>query len=237
VTDWAFCERLVADCVREFGRIDGLVNNAGLFYVVDPWEDDEVRIRRLVEVNVLGTMFCGVHALRQMVRQGYGSIVNITSGAHTGLSRMAAYAGTKGAVASWTYSAAMDAMQHNVRVNAVSPIGMTRMALAASGAEMSDRVEAPGAASISRPELAPENVAPLVTYLLSDLSDGITGQVVRLQGHELSLIEHPVIVEPPVRQQSWTTESVAAAFEQTLRAQLRPVGLGRPTYEWDPGVR
>lgn len=233
VAEWSFAESLVQTCVSAYGKLDGLVNNAGLFYTIDPWEDSEARIRRLVEVNVLGTMYCGVHALRQMVAQRSGSLVNITSGAHAGISLMAAYGASKGAAASFTYSTAVDVAKHNVRVNAVSPIGATRMGTAIGGVMSDEAPESPAARRDgSALGVAPETVAPLVTFLLSDLAHGITGQVVRMQDHSLSLFEHPIIVEPTLEQPHWTPESISAAFDSTLRARLRPVGMGAKTYTW-----
>lgn len=78
VADWNVARQLVATCVRQFGALDGLVANAGLYYAVTPWEDTEERVRKVLEVNVLSAVFCNLHALRRMVDQGYGSIVNIT---------------------------------------------------------------------------------------------------------------------------------------------------------------
>lgn len=227
VADWDFAGQLVAACVREFGALDGFVNNAGLYYVTEPWDDDERRIRKVVEVNVLGTLFCGAHALGQMVRQGHGSLVNITSGAHAGLPAMSTYAASKGAAASYTYAAAIDAAPHGVRVNAVSPIAMTRMGRV-QGGQLSDAVELAGDETRRGP--GPENVAPLVTFLLSDLSAGITGQVVRLQGRELSLIEHPVVVQPVAEAEGWSVGEIAAAFDGELRKQLRPYRHGAAAY-------
>lgn len=237
VADWAAAEALVARCEEAFGAIDGLVNNAGLFYVGDPWDEEEQRLRRLIEVNVLGSLFCATHALRRMKARGQGSIVNVTSGAHAGIPRMAIYGASKGAVASYTYSAAMDAMAHGVRVNAVSPIGTTRMSMATATGRVSDEVEwdadAEQALQGQRPrQVPPERVAPLVTYLLSDLAAGVTGQVVRLEDRQLGLFEHPILVDPVEERAEWTPELVAEAFRTAFKGRLRPVGHRAAAYAW-----
>lgn len=234
VADWSAAEAMITRCVDAFGRIDGLVNNAGLFYVTPPWDDDEQRMRRLIEVNVLGTLFCATHALRRMKAQGGGSIVNITSGAHAGIPSMAAYGASKGAAASYTYSAAMDAAPFGVRVNAVSPIGTTRMGLAQDGG-MSDELELTPEAErdlqTRRPRLVPpERVSPLVTFLLSDLSAGVTGQVIRLEDRQLGLVGHPVVLQPVEEREGWTPELVAEAFRTNFDSRLCPVGHGVADY-------
>ena len=120
-------EELVAGCVAEFGRIDGLVNNAGLNYETLPWEDEPDAMRELVEVNVLGPMYTGVAAMRAMLPHGGGSIVNISSGASFGQRKLGTYAASKCAVASLTYAWALDCEQVGIRVNAVCPLAHTRM--------------------------------------------------------------------------------------------------------------
>ncbi|MCC7362847.1 MAG: SDR family oxidoreductase [Dehalococcoidia bacterium] len=233
VADWEYCEQLVERTVAAYGRIDGLVNNAGLYYVSPAWEDDPARVRRLIEVNVLGTLYCGAAALRRMVAQGSGSVVNVTPGAHAGLPSMPVYGASKGAVASYTYNAALDAMPFGVRVNAVSPVAMTRMGRAQDGT-VSDEVA--DVASSGPAELSPANVAPLIVYLLSDRAADVTGQVVRLQGRTLSLIEHPVPAGPAVERERWTAEAIGETFERELRGALRPVGLRAESYAWEPGT-
>jgi NAD(P)-dependent dehydrogenase (short-subunit alcohol dehydrogenase family) len=122
VSDWAAAEALIGRCVTEFGAIHGLVNNAGLFSMADGWELGQAHVDELVRTNIVGVMACGTFALRRMVPQGFGSIVNITSGAHLGMLHMSVYGATKGAVASLTYTWSMEAGSSGVRVNAVSPL-------------------------------------------------------------------------------------------------------------------
>ncbi|MDI5978950.1 SDR family NAD(P)-dependent oxidoreductase [Amycolatopsis magusensis] len=165
---------MVGRCVRAFGTIDGLVGNAGLNYQVPPWDDDPARIRELVEVNVLGVVYTGLAAMRVMRERGSGVLVNAASGSLLGKPGGAAYSASKGAVASLTCSWAADLAEHGIRVNAISPLAWTRLVEA-------DEVER---ARMSR-DLTPALAAPLVTYLLSDLSAGLTGQLIRLRGDKL----------------------------------------------------
>ncbi|MFI5606561.1 SDR family NAD(P)-dependent oxidoreductase [Amycolatopsis sp. NPDC051903] len=204
VADPRHADELVERCVAEFGRLDGLVNNAAVGYHVPPWEDtDPARTRALLETNVLGSFACGVAAIRHMHAQGSGSIVNVTSGSMVGQRGAAAYSASKGAVASLTFSWASDLAPHGVRVNAVCPIAWTRM----MAADPNHR---------SGPHQSPDRIAPLVTYLLSDLSAAVTGQVLRLAVDALHVVRQPAVKHPVLRREAWDVDAVAAAVADEL---------------------
>jgi len=220
VASWAGAQAIVDHCVATYGSLDGFVNNAAVFHMATPLEETEAGLRRIVEINVLGTAFCGCIALRQMIRQGRGSLVNVTSGAHAGMPAMGAYGGTKGAAASMTFAWALDTAGTGVRVNAISPIADTRMS------NIRDTFNAThGADPVRRPHLDPADIAPVAVYLLSDLAQGITGQIVRKHGRALSLMTHPGALDPVVLGDSWTVQDIHLAFESQLRQRQLPCGM------------
>lgn len=214
VADPATAARLVETCLAEFGRIDGLVNNAGIRPEGLSWREDPDLTRRTVEVNVLGTMYCGAAAIGAMDQQRGGSIVNVSSRAQTGIERSATYSATKGAVASLTYSWAIDAPD-GIRVNAIAPqargTGTRRQGVPPRSEE---------------PE--PDMMAPLVTYLISDASELVNGQVIRLiglpAGLALGLVSHPRGSRLLVKPGGWSTADLSVAFDQVLGPELEPVG-------------
>jgi NAD(P)-dependent dehydrogenase (short-subunit alcohol dehydrogenase family) len=209
VADPGYARSLISLCCSRFGTLDGLVNNAAVGYHAPPWEDDDAeRTRALVETNVLGPLHCGTAAAKIMCAQGSGVIVNVTSGSMVGQRRAAAYSASKGAVASMTYSWAGDLAERGVRVNAVSPIAWTRL-MAAD----------PHGNPAAHP---PERVAPLVTYLLSDLSAGITGQVLRLADGHLHAVRQPAVIRPVRYRETWTVEEIAAAVDGELTLESPP---------------
>jgi NAD(P)-dependent dehydrogenase (short-subunit alcohol dehydrogenase family) len=220
IASWEGAGAVIARCVNEFGAIDGLVNNAGVFHLASPTEEDPEFFRTVIEVNLLGAAYCGLHAIRNMLRRGRGSIVNVTSGSHAGSAAMGAYGASKGGVASLTYCWAADLKDTPVRVNAVSPNAHTRMA---------DAYEEYLGAQARGQNLrkSPEQNAPAVVFLLSDAAKGLHGQVVRIDGDELSLIERPVVLGAGVRNPQWTVEAVAEAFAAGKVGPLSPVGLRR----------
>lgn len=207
--------KIIQFCVDTYGGLDGLVNNAGVNYEAAPWDDDADRMRELFEVNVFGVFNCGLAAINAMRAAGTaGSVVNIASGALLGQRKLAAYSASKGAVASLTYSWALDVDEDGIRINAVCPVAHTRMVW---GSERSLR-------SVP-PERTPSRVAPLVLYLLSDRAEGITGQVVRCNGQELHIVGQPHLKQPILTRQNWDTAGVEAAFTEVFQAHLEPFGL------------
>jgi NAD(P)-dependent dehydrogenase (short-subunit alcohol dehydrogenase family) len=214
VADPSEAQKIIDLCVDEFGRVDGLVNNAGLNYETAPWEDDPETIKHVVEVNVLGVIYVGIAAMRAMRSSGGGSIINISSGASFGQRKLATYSATKGAVASLSYSWALDLESEGIRVNAVCPVAHTRMVWKS---ERSLRA--------IPADRTPGKVAPLVLFLLSDRSEGITGQVIRCNGRQLHIVGQPYFKQPILESDNWDTASVERAFTGVLQAHLEPYGL------------
>lgn len=206
VADAQQATALIAACIDAFGKITGLVNNAAILRAAPLESADLADLRAMLEVNVVGVFNCARAAVGPMLAQGYGSIVNITSGAHAGQPALGGYGASKGAVASFTYGWAGELDGRGVRVNAVSPIGATAMS--------------------SQPNLPPpEANAPAVLYLLSDRSRHVTGQVLRINGPKLCLMSHPAMRQPILESGCWTLDSVAQAFETTLNGLLMPTNV------------
>ncbi|SEQ35422.1 NAD(P)-dependent dehydrogenase, short-chain alcohol dehydrogenase family [Lentzea xinjiangensis] len=195
VADPQQAEIMVDTCTAAFGRIDGLVNNAGIRYQASIGEDDPTRMRELIETNVLGTLYCTNAAVQSM--RG-GSIVNLGSVAMAGQPTALTYSASKGAIASITAGAANELHDKGIRVNAVCPVAWTRMAAA-------DTTAVPGG--------SPESIAPLVTYLLSDRSAKVTGQLIRFAHGKLHVMGQTSPKEPVIEQDGWDVEKITEAFE------------------------
>ena len=224
---------LIGRCVTEFGRIDGLVNNAALMSLGRLEDHDEAHLRHLLDVNVVGGFNCASEAIVVFYAQGSGSIVNVTSGAHLGMSAASDYAATKGAVASMTYSWAIDAAGTGVRVNALSPL-----AISAMSAQTQAYLRGTGLTDLVIEAPTPAESAPAVCYLLSDASAHLNGQIVRADGPRLSLMAHPAITQPVLHRESWSADDIARAFAVTLDHRQSPTGLAwtaEPATLLDPG--
>lgn len=198
VQDPETAEAIVDTCTAAFGRIDGLVNNAGIRYQAKIGQDDPERMRELIEINVLGTLYCTNAAVRSMRR---GSIVNLGSVAMVGQPTAITYSASKGAVASITAGCAAELADRGIRVNAICPVAWTRMSAADTKAT---------------PSAPPETIAPLVTYLLSDRSAKISGQLIRFANGRLLVVGQTSPTQPVIEQDQWDVDSIAEAFEHRL---------------------
>ena len=223
VSSWAFSAAIVEACIQAFGKIDGLVNNAGILRHGRVTEMTEADMRAMFAVNTFGAAACGSQAIRAMLAAGTpGSIVNVASGSQAGDIALGAYGASKAAVASLTYSWAMELKDTNVRVNAVSPLAATQMA-ASNTVYLAQQSASREVAYTKLPEA--ETNGPAIAFLLSDRSIGINGQLVRIAGNELSFVTHPMIAEP-VLKGVWTDEAINDAFRDTLGARQQKLGLG-----------
>lgn len=192
VGDVGEIDKMIEDVMEAYGRLDVIVNNAGVTraaYIMDLTEQDWDWMHR---VNAKGVFFCLQGAARRMIEQGGGRIINIASIAGRGFhgTSNAAYAASKGAVISLTYTAAQQLARHDINVNAVCP-GVTNTAL--SQANLTVRAEQEGISveemtkrraamiPIGRPN-DPEDIAAMVVFLASPASRNITGQAYNVDG-------------------------------------------------------
>ena len=220
IASWEESAELIDTCVGQFGAIDGLVNNPAL----DPGagqrpKESEQAIRGAVEIAILGTISCGVHAMRHMRERGGGSIVNVTSTAHMGSTSPSAYVAAMGALASVTYGWALELLDDRVRVNA--------LAAGSAAATIDVTVDA-----AFRPEGRCSSTATTsaLVYLLSDLSSSITGQVFATFGTRFGLVEHPKLIDRTVERNGWTAEQIAAVISSGFSDELQPVGSNARDY-------
>jgi len=193
ISNRARCHEIVSEIISKHGRLDGLVNNAGIAPIEGELTSDEL-FNSISEVNIKGVFNMSAEALVQMKKQGSGSIVSIGSiSAVAGKARLAVYAASKHAVLGLTRSWALDYAKYGVRVNMVSP-GTTDTPMARGPIKVvmgpvygADKTEEELLAMVvknipmGRIGL-PDDIANAVDFFLSDLSSYVTGQCLCVAG-------------------------------------------------------
>lgn len=185
VTEFEEVESLVADTVKEYGRLDVIVNNAGIggkhqLKVAEHTHDDW---HNVIAVNQTGVFYCMKVALKQMTAQGHGNVVNVASLAGLKASgNNLSYSASKFAVVGMTKSAALEYGRKNIRINAVCP-GYTHSALLdqllSGSLNMEDKLKR----FIPMGRFGEANeIAEAICWLASENSKFITGQTITLDG-------------------------------------------------------
>ena len=222
ISDFDAAEGLVRGAIDQFGRLDVLVNVAGIlrdrmvFNMTETEWDDVIRVHLKGTFNT--TRFASAHwrSLRDETAQN--RIINFTSvsGLH-GAPGQPNYAAAKMGIVGLTYSAAHSLAKYGVTVNAISPGAATRM----TESVPTDRRRARSASAAD--ERSPDNVAPIVAYLASERSGWITGRVIHSMGYEVSLYNNPEPISRIIGTEPWDDPDLLA--DQVERA-FGPI-LGR----------
>jgi 3-oxoacyl-[acyl-carrier protein] reductase len=167
VSDNKESQKLVQTTVNKYGRVDILVNNAATILSGPLISYTEEQIREIIDINMIGCIFCCQHVIPHMARQKYGKIVNISSGAGLqGEPLIAVYSSTKYAIIGLTEALAPELGYYNINVNAVCPGAISTRMSRRPGATYTD--------NILRREITGEDVAAAVLFLASDESRSIT---------------------------------------------------------------
>ncbi len=221
-------KELVEQCMDAFGRIDACVNNAGIvrdrtFLKMSDAEFDDV-----FRIHAKGTFMCAQEAALRMREQGSGgSIVNTVSAAHYGNFGQTNYAGAKGAIASMTYTWALELARLGIRVNAISPSGSTRMSATYKGAD---------GKVVEAPFVDPTLNGHFVAYLCSDEANWITGQLFGTGGERVVMVEQPRYGTGVFQVGGWTADDLAKHFRRVMGDKMQPVGLMKKPYPYLEGV-
>lgn len=183
VSDAAFCDHAVTTAVERTGRLDVLVNCAGIIVRADAPGTSDADWQRMFRVNVDGTFFMGRAAVRQMRAQGGGAIVNFGSiwGSVGGRGHVA-YCASKGAVHQLTRAMALDHARDGIRINAVCPGEVDTPMLRRGGRDRpatDAQLQAMADATIPMGRLAqPREIAEVVLFLASDAASYVTGTLI-----------------------------------------------------------
>ncbi|MFC0645624.1 SDR family NAD(P)-dependent oxidoreductase [Cellulomonas phragmiteti] len=228
-------DRLVAAAVEAYGRLDVLVTNAGVLRDRVLWKTGDEDFDLVVDTHLRGTFTCARAAAVHMRERGEGGrivLVGSPAGQHGNFGQTS-YAAAKAGIVAMARTWSLELARAGITVNAVVPTAITAMTATipvyAEVAAAYDRGEP--LPRVVRQEHAlggPEDVAPLVVWLASDASAGVTGQAIGIGGDKLSLYSVPQEVGVTYREGGWSAEAIGEAWQSTLAPHRQPSGITLP---------
>ena len=230
VADWETANRLVQSAVDSFGRIDVIVNNAGIlrdrFFFnmsIDEW-------RAVIDVHLNGSFYVSRAAAPYFKSQNSGCYVHMTSTSGlVGNLGQANYSAAKLGIVGLSKSIALDMAKYSVRSNCISPFAWSRMigSIPTETDEQRARVE-----KLKSMETA--KIAPLALFLASDAAQDVTGQVFAVRANEIFLMSQSRPLRSVHRAEGWTAETISSHAIPALKAHFYPLDRSQDVFSWDP---
>ncbi|WP_332693420.1 SDR family oxidoreductase [Bosea sp. (in: a-proteobacteria)] len=230
VADTAGANHIVQQALDSFGRIDIVVNNAGIlrdaiFHRMTPEE-----WRAVIDVHLHGSFNVSRAAATHFRQQSSGAYVHMTSTAGLiGNFGQANYMAAKLGVVGLSRSIAMDLQRFNVRSNCIAPFAWSRMVSSIPTETEADKVRV-----AKLKQMTPEKIAPMVVFLASDAASGVSGQIFAVRNNEIFLMSQPRPVRGLHRGEGWTPESLAEQLPGAFGPSLTPLERSADVFSWDP---
>jgi len=230
VADWDAAHAMVDAAMSRFGRLDIVVNNAGILRDAIFHRMTEAEFDAVVAVHLKGSFNVSRAAAPIFKNQTAGCYVHMTSTSGLiGNFGQANYAAAKLGIAALSKSIAVDMQKFGVRSNAVAPFAWTRMidSIPAETPEQQRRVD-------SLKKLVPEKVAPFVVGLCAAAARHVTGQIFGVRNNEIYLFSQPRPIRSAHRGEGWTPESVIETALPMLQADFYALDKSADVFTWEP---
>jgi NAD(P)-dependent dehydrogenase (short-subunit alcohol dehydrogenase family) len=230
VARWDSARHIVEAALDHFGRIDVVINNAGIirdviFHKMSPDDWDAV-----IDVHLNGTFYVSRAAAEHFRRQESGAFVHMSSQSGLiGNFGQANYSAAKLGITALSKSIALDMQRYNVRSNCIAPNAWSRMTSSLPSETPAQK------ARIARMQLmTPDKNAPLAIFLASDLARDVTGQVFVSRHNEIFLMSSPRPVRGMQRSDGWTPETIAEHALPAMKSAFMPLDRSPEVFSWDP---
>jgi NAD(P)-dependent dehydrogenase (short-subunit alcohol dehydrogenase family) len=230
VADPAAAQRLVGTALDAFGRLDCVVNNAGILRDRIFHRMSHVDWQMVIDVHLNGSFNVSRAAAAHFREQGGGSFVHFTSTSGLiGNFGQANYAAAKMGIVGLSKSIALDMARFGVRSNCVSPFAWSRMigTIPTETPEEKARVE-------RLKTMTSEKIAPLVIFLASDLAKDVSGQIFAVRKNEVFLMSQPRPVRSIHRSEGWSAQTLAEQMLPAFKSSLYPLERSGDVFSWDP---
>ena len=230
VATWASANAIIKTAIDKFGRIDCVINNAGIlrdriFFKMAPEEWQAV-----IDVHLNGAFFVSRAAATYFREQETGSYVHMTSTSGLiGNIGQANYGAAKLGITALSKMIAMDMARYHVRSNCISPFAWSRMI----GSIPADTPEA--RARVDRLKtMEASKIAPMAVFLVSDAAKDVTGQVFGVRANEIFLMSQPRPLRSVHRDGGWTPQSIAEHAIPAMKAGFYGLDRSQDVFSWDP---
>ena len=230
VADWDAAARMVQLAVDTYGRIDCVINNAGILrdrFFFNMTKEDW---HQVIDVHLHGAFYVSRAAATHFKAQQSGAYVHMvsTSGLIGNLAQ-ANYSAAKLGIAALSKAIAMDMAKFNVRSNCISPFAWSRMisSIPTETPEQQARVE-------RLQKMESSKIAPLAVYLASDEGAGVSGQVFAVRANEIFLMSQSRPIRAMHTEQGWTPESIANRAMPALKPSFYKLDRSQDVFDWDP---
>jgi len=208
VAEMAGGASIVQSAVDRFGRIDGVVCAAGILRERMIFNMTEEEWDPVIATHLKGTFTLFRAASAIMRKQKSGTLIGVTSGAFTASVGQANYSAAKGGIVSLTRSAAAGLYKYGVTANCIAPAAMSRMSgQVPFGFEMGE----------------PEDVAPLVSFLLGEKARHITGQTYSINGGRIAVWNQPAEIRDMVKDGRWTVDEIVKQLDDAIGQEPMPI--------------
>ena len=230
VADWESAQSIVETAIQAFGRVDAVVNNAGILRDRFFFNMEIEEWRAVIDVHLNGSFYVARAAAPHFRKQQSGAYIHIvsTSGLIGNLGQ-ANYSAAKLGIVALSKSIAMDMAKFNVRSNCISPFAFSRMigSIPAETPEQKERVK-----RLEKMETA--KIAPLAVFLASDRAQDVSGQIFAVRANEIFLMSQSRPLRAMHAADGWTPETVADRAIPALRPSFYPLDRSQDVFNWDP---
>jgi NAD(P)-dependent dehydrogenase (short-subunit alcohol dehydrogenase family) len=229
VATWDSARSIVATAIDAFGRIDAVVNNAGIVRDRMFFKMSEEEWRAVIDTHLHGSFFVSRAAAEHFKQQESGAFVHMTSTSGLiGAIGQANYSAAKLGIVGLSRSIANEMARYNVRSNCIAPFAWSRM---------TSSIPTDTPAQQARVEklklMQGSKVAPLAAYLMSEKSE-VSGQVFAVRANEIFLMSQHRPVRTMHRGDGWTVESIGDQLVPALQSSFTPLGVTTDVLTWDP---